>query len=200
MERSLKERLIGATVLVALAVWFIPWVLNGPVRTVESELAAELSLPVAQSSGEIRTQIISLEGRRDLPISSSVNGIATEANQVGESTSINITPQPESQVSVQNVPQKEVETLAAQEHSVSQVLSEEMWVVQVGSFGESENAQRLAERVAAVGFNASVSTFSTSDRTMFRVRIGPASARVDAETVASSLRIHGFVAQIVSQD
>ena len=77
---------------------------------------------------------------------------------------------------------------------------EEMWVVQAGSFGELENAQRLAERVAAVGFNASVSEFSTSDRTMFRVRIGLASARVDAEAVASSLGIRGFVVQVVRQD
>jgi DedD protein len=200
MERSLKERLIGATVLVALAVWFIPWALNGPVSIVDSESAAELTLPVVQSSGEIRTQVISLEGRRDPPIPSSVNGIVTENNQVAEPISINITPQSESQISAQNVSQEEVETLIAQEQPVSQVLGEVMWVVQVGSFGESENAQRLAERVAAVGFNASVSAFSTSDRTMFRVRVGPASARVDAETVASSLGIHGFVAQVVSQD
>jgi len=200
MERSLKERLIGAAVLVALAVWFIPWVLNGPVPTVDSESAAKLTLPVTQSSGEIRTQIINLEGRRDQPTPSSVNGSAIEVDQVVESTSINITPKPEPQISAQNISQEEIETFAIQEQPVSQVLGEEMWVVQAGSFGELENAQRLAERVAAVGFNASVSEFSTSDRTMFRVRIGLASARVDAEAVASSLGIRGFVVQVVRQD
>ena len=199
MERSLKERLIGAAVLVALAVWLIPWVLPGPMSTVEIDSAADIDLPVVHISEETRTQVISLDGNRELT-SSSVNSIASEPNQLVGSTSLNITPQPGTHIGKESTSQEEISILTEQEQPVSQVLGENIWVVQVGSFGELENAERQVQRVATFGFNASVSSFSTSDRTMFRVRIGPASARADAEAIASSLVIHGFVPQVVSQD
>ena len=199
MERSLKERLIGAAVLVALAVWLIPWVLTGPMSTVEIDSAADIDLPVVHISEEPRTQVISLDGNRELT-RSSVNSIASEPNQLVGSTSLNITPQPGTQIGNESTSQEEISILTEQEQPVSQVLGENIWVVQIGSFGELENAERQVQRVATFGFNASVSSFSTSDRTMFRVRIGPASARADAEAIASSLVIHGFVPQVVSQD
>ena len=200
MERSLKERLIGATVLVALAVWLIPWVLTGPVSTVGVNSTEGLALPVVQNFEETRTQIINLDENREPPISSSGNSVANGINQLAESTRLDVAPQPGSQISNENSFQEETSILAEQEQLVSQVSGENTWVVQVGSFGELENAQRQVQRVATFGFEASVSSFSTSDRTMFRVRIGPASTRVDAEGVASSLVIHGFVPQVVSQD
>ena len=200
MERSFKERLIGAAVLVALAVWLIPWVLTGPVSTVGVDSTEELTLPVVQNSEETRTQVISLDGSREPPISSSGNSIVSGINQLADSTKLDVTQQPGSQISNENSSQEEISILVEQQQPVYQVSDENTWVVQVGSFGELENAQRQVERVATFGFEASVSSFSTSDRTMFRVRIGPASTRVDAEDVASSLVIHGFVPQVVSQD
>ena len=76
----------------------------------------------------------------------------------------------------------------------------EAWVVQIGSFSEEANAQRLAQRVAGLGFNARVSTFNTSVGPMYRVRVGPESSRERAVAIVSSLSTHGFVAQVVGQD
>ena len=39
MDQGLKERLIGAAVLVALGVWLIPWVLDGPSRASRARVA-----------------------------------------------------------------------------------------------------------------------------------------------------------------
>jgi cell division septation protein DedD len=46
MDQGLKERLVGAAVLVAIAVWLIPWVLDGPEAPLESGASA-LQLPAA---------------------------------------------------------------------------------------------------------------------------------------------------------
>ena len=73
-------------------------------------------------------------------------------------------------------------------------------MVQLGSFGEEENARRLADRVTTFGFAPRVSTYTASGRPMFRVRVGPETSRERAAAVASSLSAHGFVAQVVSQD
>ena len=74
------------------------------------------------------------------------------------------------------------------------------WAIQLGSFGEEENARRLAERVAGYGYAPRISNFRAGGRTMYRVRVGPHGTRAAAEAAASSLTAHGFVAQVVTVD
>ena len=70
MDRSLKERVIGASVLVGLAVWLIPWVLDGPVQDAEVGAA---QVPAAERSAPLRTRTIRLD---DQPNSSAQAGAA----------------------------------------------------------------------------------------------------------------------------
>ena len=63
MDRSLKERVIGASVLVGLAVWLIPWVLDGPVPDAGPAGAAQA--PAAERSAPLRTRTIRLEEQRN---------------------------------------------------------------------------------------------------------------------------------------
>ena len=202
MERSLKERLIGAAVLVVLAVWLIPLVLNGPEPAVEAEPEV-LELPVAESSSAVRIQTIRLDENREPP---------TPASRA--ETVVAVTPDPAPEVSASRIetdlPQaatlNEVRGSSEEPHEVPLVSEEpglsggEAWVVQIGSFSEEDNAQRLAKRVAGLGFNAGVSTFNASAGPMYRVRVGPESSRERAVEIVSSLSMHGFVAQVVGQD
>ena len=64
MDQSLKERLIGAAVLVGLAVWLIPWVLDGPVPDSEIEAA---QVPAAERSTPLQTRTIRLDEEPDRP-------------------------------------------------------------------------------------------------------------------------------------
>ncbi len=65
MDQGLKERLIGAAVLVALAVWLIPWLLDGPDEPITAD-GGTLELPVPSGHvGEVRTEVIDLASRRD---------------------------------------------------------------------------------------------------------------------------------------
>lgn len=74
------------------------------------------------------------------------------------------------------------------------------WLIQVGSFGDEENASRQADRVAALGYTAKLYTHSSGGRVMYRVRVGPELSREGADDIALSLTAHGFVAQVVSSD
>jgi len=65
MDQGLKERLIGAAVLVALGVWLIPWLLDGPDAPITTDGGA-IELPVPSGHvGEMRTEVIDLAARRD---------------------------------------------------------------------------------------------------------------------------------------
>jgi hypothetical protein len=66
------------------------------------------------------------------------------------------------------------------------------WMVQLGSFSEEQNAQRLADRVATFGLTAHVLPSTSNGRSIFRVRVGPTSSRQSATAVAAFLSANGF--------
>jgi len=70
MDQGLKERLVGAAVLVAIAVWLIPWVLDGPEDGADIQ-ASSLQLPSAEEPMPMRTQTLKLgasaEGAQSAP-------------------------------------------------------------------------------------------------------------------------------------
>ena len=72
------------------------------------------------------------------------------------------------------------------------------WMVQLGSFANRTNAERLARAVRAGGFKVSVSRGS-SGRRLFRVRAGPAHDREAATQLAVKLRAAGHSGSIVPQ-
>ena len=66
------------------------------------------------------------------------------------------------------------------------------WMVQLGSFGEEQNARRLADRVATFGLTAHVFPSTSNGSSVFRVRVGPTSSRQSAAAVAAFLSANGF--------
>jgi DedD protein len=72
------------------------------------------------------------------------------------------------------------------------------WAVQLGSFGDEDNARRLADRVAALGHAPKISTYRAGGRVMYRVRVGPQATRAAAEAARSALAAHGVTAQVVT--
>lgn len=230
MDRSLKERVIGASVLVALAVWLIPWVLDGPVQETGSGAA---QAPVAEGSAPLRTQTIRLENQQissaegDAP---DIPGTSTpqDSGEVAQVT-LETSPDPQPEISAAPAPgrpaaEMRVDAPSGSAAVVSAGVSREVpgasgaaasgtgstaatfvepgsgWLVQVGSFGEEENARRLADRLADAGYTARLYPHRSGGGLMFRVRVGPESSREGAEEVASSLRGQSFHAQVVSSD
>jgi len=61
------------------------------------------------------------------------------------------------------------------------------WVVQVGSFADSSNAERVVEQLKAEGMSAYRETVKTSSATIFRVRVGPFLERKEAQSVRQLL-------------
>jgi cell division septation protein DedD len=66
------------------------------------------------------------------------------------------------------------------------------WVVQLGVFGEEANARRIAQRSSTFGYKADVSSYRANGRTLYRVRVGSATSRGQADATASALRAHGL--------
>lgn len=61
------------------------------------------------------------------------------------------------------------------------------WTVQVGSFGDLQNAQSLATRLVQRQHSAQVSTLVVDGRTLYRVRVGQLARREDAEALRAQI-------------
>ena len=71
------------------------------------------------------------------------------------------------------------------------------FAVQLGSFGSRDNADRLVRDMTAKGFAAFVAPIKSNGRELYRVRVGPARDRAQAEALAAQLRRIGQTGSIV---
>jgi DedD protein len=199
MDSRLKERLIGAAVLVAVAVWVIPWILDGPPETPDADGVA-LQLPAPQEKAPMRSQTLRLnpdaEPAAEPAVRSAESAAATTPPPAVEPARVAAVPAESARTAEPPAP------APAPAPAVSRPVPAAAgdWVVQLGSFGDKANAERLASRVGTYGYDAHVSDYRAGGRTMHRVRVGPQATRDQAESVASSLSAHGFVAQVVTAD
>lgn len=170
MNEKLKKRLVGAVVLVSLAIIFIPMMLDGGERSSMPLFGSnipekpdyqfeplEIPLQPVAPIGEERPVLI--DKPEPAPAAVTVPGPA-KAARVEERPLTDPTPEPTKP--------------AAQSDQVA-------WVVQVGSFAQSDNALALRDKLRAKGFTAFVEKLGTDSGTVYRVRIGPELKRESAE-------------------
>jgi DedD protein len=69
--------------------------------------------------------------------------------------------------------------------------------VQLGSFGNRDNADKLVRDMTAKGFSAFVAPIASGGRELYRVRVGPTHDRASAEALATKLRAVGQSGSIV---
>ena len=196
MDRALKERIIGATVLVLFVVLVVPVFLDGPSNSGEL-ISEQVPLP-GQSGEENQTIVLNRDRTQPVPAVSSNNPPAQEPQEQPEQQE---QPAPKSEplpepLNPEPSPRKqEPEVVVAK--IAEPASSTGMWAVQLGSFGNMENADKLAADLKKLGFAAFRSQLSTSSGELHRVRVGPQKDRESAEAVAEQLSKAGQKGQVV---
>lgn len=193
MDRSLKERIIGAVVLVFFAVLVVPVFLDGP--STDAEIISELvSLP-GQNNQARKSQTIVLERDRTEPV-------PTVANNGGSNNKPAITRKkknrPAAEKKLTSGAAKTQTKPADNKTPAANVSPTGMWAVQLGSFSNQANAKRLAAELRKKGFAAFLSQLQTESGRLHRVRIGPQNNRDGAETIAAKLISAGHKGQVVT--
>ena len=199
MDQGLKERLVGAAVLVAIAVWLIPWVLDGPEAGVETA-ASSLQLPAAEEPMPMRTQTLRLGDSPEPSVEAAVTPPATApvAAEPGRTAAEDRAADEESTVvaaaggAERGAPVVAPPTPAPTTQPKPAAAATGDWMVQLGSFSEEANARRIAQQAGTYGYKAEVSSYKGGGRTLYRVRVGPQATRGAADAAASALRAHGI--------
>lgn len=199
MDRALKERIIGAIVLVLFVVLVVPVFLDGPSNSGEV-ISEQVPLP-GQSGEEQQTIVLNRDRTQPVPTASSNKPAAVEPEPTPQQQ-----PKAEAPASTAPAPQaavaKKPEPAQEKPAVVAAVVPEPssstgMWAVQLGSFGNKENADQLAADLKKLGFAAFRSQLHTNSGELFRVRVGPQKDRESAEAVAVQLAKAGQKGQVV---
>ena len=178
MERIVKERLVGAAVLMAAAIILIPEMLSGPDRDSEVEPAAPTTAPQteqpsgAQPAGDDQAK--------------------PEASQQTASA----TPVVAAPVVVEQPTAAPARTTPPPLASTTGAPTSGRWAVQVGSYAREATAERLAKQLRDQGQSAFVMPVKSGGATLYRVRIGPMNDRASAEAALRDVKSAG--AAIVS--
>lgn len=196
MEQQLKERLVGAVVVVALGVVLIPLLLDGPSGPAGTR-SIGLELPAPES--ESRTHTIRLgEPREQPPVARPAPSTPVERSPDRGSVSRVPSPAPEKAPTSTKAESRPAPAAPAPVRTPDPVPPENgEWAVQVGSFSNPDNAGRLSQQLSSQGFPSFVARLVTDGRTMHRVRVGPMDSRESAEALVAKLAGSGHQGRVV---
>ena len=193
MDRALKERIIGAAVLVVFAVLVVPVFLDGPPT--DGEIVSErVPLPGQEDSGEERTIVLERDREEPVPAAAMLRPKPEPEKPVSQDTAA-----PEDEAAPAAKPEAERPEPKQPESrpAATNTSATGMWAVQLGSFGNQQNAERLAADLRKQGFAAFLSQLPTESGQLHRVRIGPQKDRESAEAMAARLEKAGHKGQVV---
>ncbi|RZV38796.1 MAG: hypothetical protein EX272_01965 [Chromatiales bacterium] len=198
MERALKERIIGAAVLVIFAVLVVPIFLDGPPG--DGDVVTERVLLPGQD--DQKTQTVVLDRDREEPVPAAATPSPDKQEPVVEESVDEEPVRDEPRPAVVQQAEPEAASATPEPESETTVMpaatsTTGMWAVQLGSFSNKDNAEKLAADLRKQGYAAFLSQLTTDKGLLHRVRIGPQKDRASAEAMAGRLAKVGHKGQVV---
>lgn len=157
MDQPLKQRLIGATILISLAVIFVPMLIGE-----EPAYKKSISIDIPESPKDFDSRI--------LPLPEQKNEVLAEVQVNGKEPIKIIKPKIPAPPKI-----KPVEGITA-------------WVIQVGSFSDEKNANRLSDKLKKAGYTAFVEISSNKNGDIYRVRVGPEISKNKADALSIKIK------------
>ena len=206
MVDGLKQRIIGALVLISLAVIFVPMIFDEPhsgrnstsinipeeppFPEVSIEPPPQTAMPEYQSASGPET---AAEGRAsgsgDFQLLEEVTPEASEPTKPTAASSA-VTPPPTADPQPAEVKPAAASARSEPNRQTTEEFSRSLegaWVVQLGSFGDADNARRLRDNAREKGFSSHLQELSRGDTRLTRVFSGPFASKSEAEAAKAAL-------------
>lgn len=180
MDDKLKQRLIGALVLVIAAVVFLPMLLSGQDETV----SVEVQVP---AQPDMSSQPIAPAAPIELPAPEPVAGIPVAGTPEAEVIAL-VPEQAPAAAPVESPPAVPApEPVAPPAPASEPVAGQGDWVIQLGSFSAAANADGFKQKLLEQGYNAYTVSASADGKTITRVYVGPVLDRASANRLRDEL-------------
>ncbi|MBL3529009.1 MAG: SPOR domain-containing protein [gamma proteobacterium endosymbiont of Lamellibrachia anaximandri] len=160
MEERLKRRLIGGAVLVSLVVIFVPMLLETPAKL--NKAIKGTNIPAMPKK----------------PVGSEVNILPSFDQSVSRNES-----------SLEIVPKKPKSATTSSNNKTGKIArtSPSAWIIQVASFSNRKNADKLVKRLKKGDLPAHIEFTSVQGKRFYRVRVGPEVDRKLAEKMVKRI-------------
>jgi DedD protein len=195
MERRVRERLIGAFVLVAIVVLIVPAVLtgrDGGLPETPAEEKRRVVVPTGQGEPAPPEEVLVPEP--ELPSASEPSSAAgaaapREADDVGEAGELPEPPRERPAPPAEEAPAKPASDPPPARAAAGGAPA---WAVQLGAYSKRETADELVATLKNRGYAAFVLEYRAQGKVLYRVRVGPEQDRARAAEVAARLAKDGF--------
>ena len=207
---SVRQRVVGTAVLVALAVIVVPILLD--FRQSDEESIRHTNIPAKPEGYHV--EVLRLPGidagleadAQDGAAGDSADQALAESSAESPAESPVKSPvKSESQsakVATQTVPGGTPDEKAPPH--LTDLPAPEAWIVQVGSFGSEPNALALRDKLRKKGYTAFVETVHLDGRSVVRVGVGPEMSKSKSEDLreklASDMGLSGLVVSYTGDD
>jgi DedD protein len=208
MDRRVKERLVGASILVVLVVLIVPELLSGPpaptparagaglpvsapepVRNVTVDLATSKA-PTPEPAAEAPASNAEQPQLRSAGAASAMEGADSSTGNGAPSAAPS--PRTPSTDSLETTAPAPISVPAAKPAAAGRT-----WAVQLGSFASRANADKLVHQLKSRGFPVYVAQGGSGPSLRYRVRIGPMADRGAATQAIAKLKSVGQTASLV---
>jgi len=188
LDDGLKQRLVGAIVLIVLAALVLPAVLQEPQN--EASLADpipdrpkfEVVTSIVKDTNQARRQLQARLDKERASYGSSDSTNTAQAELGGETPS-----------AASSLPSDSNSDLVRQ----SAAPLSPAWSIQVASFGNKDNARKLQQKLLKADYRAYVNRFNVNGEPVYRVMIGPDIQKERAERalakLAQNMQIQGML-------
>lgn len=197
---GLKQRIVGALVLVSLAVIFVPMMFDEPhserqtttIEIPEEPPFPEVEMPdeAPQEAPQYRIEESQQDAKASPAAESTDTGVETEAQTQPAPEPKPEQSQPAAEPEPEPEPAPEQTQPAANEEASSAEFTRSLegaWVVQLGSFGSEENATRLQQKAREKGYSTHLQEITRGDAQLTRVFSGPFAEKAEAEKAKQAL-------------
>ena len=199
MDEIIKRRVVGATVLVAIGVIFIPVLLKD--QSLENQFN-DSDLAEFDVAEKVRP-IEKIELSESSLLLEQAESFSTEVLQENEDPEGNDSYSQDIKPEVQQEEGVQSERESKQRHAYSSKIDSEMasenkaWVLQFGSFRTEANAVNLLEQLRNRGYPAFIAPVQLDAGSLYKVRVGPQLERTESlqirAQIESELSIKGIL-------
>lgn len=209
MDQQLKQRLVGISVIFALAIIFVPMILDGSGQRIQSLDIEIPEAPTVKAQVDVRQKVIELKREVEkIPLKEPlIVDRTSEALDKAEAAQTNAAPDPVAAPPVATAKSSSQATATPDEKkvapskpvqkakSVKQPAADpkpqvggDSWVIQVGSFQDKDKAFKQRDRLRKSRLAAVfIEQYRHNGALRYRVRMGPFLARDKADVVRNKV-------------
>lgn len=195
MNTALQNRLVGTILVVALAVIFLPDLLDGP-KQVQQDIQINIPKPPAPlATHSLReVNIENIKQQAALPvvvediIADDTDVVSVSDTGIGTNTDTQVTPEIDTAVATSPPENSKTNLTASLENQTQRLQADPQesagWVIQLGSFRHQKNVRELFDILEKAGYRTFSRPVETPSGILTKVFVGP---EIDQEKLKAAL-------------